>query len=226
MTFKENIPCSNSELLKQAFTHKSFFVENRTECNGDNEKLEFLGDAVLDLIVSDLLLRRFPLETEGDLSQRRSGLVNETILASLGKKMEIGSRIKLGKGESASGGANKQRIVASAFEAIVGAIFLSEGYAKACDFVTPLIEEKIEESKSLDLNPEDFKTRFQEWVQKKFKTTPVYEVISETGQDHEKMFSVVVKVLGEVKSEGTGKSKKAAEQAAAKKALSGVKDGE
>lgn len=223
MTFKENIPCSDPELLEQALTHKSFFVENRADCTGDNEKLEFLGDAVLDLIVSDLLLKKFPLESEGDLSQRRSGLVNETILASLGKKLELGNHIRLGKGESASGGASKQRIVASAFEAIVGALFLSEGYARASEFVAPLIEEKIEESKSLDLNPEDFKTRFQEWVQKKHKTTPVYEVTSEVGQDHEKMFSVVVKVLDEVKSEGVGKSKKAAEQAAAKKALSEVK---
>lgn len=224
MTFKDNIPCSDPELLKQALTHKSFFVENRSECHGDNEKLEFLGDAVLDLIVSALLLKKFPLESEGDLSQRRSGLVNETILASLGKKLELGGCIRLGKGEMASGGASKPRIVASAFEAVVGAVFLSEGYARACDFVTPLIEEKIEESKNLDLNPEDFKTRFQEWVQKRFKTTPIYEVTSEVGQDHEKMFSVVVKVLGDVKSEGVGKSKKAAEQAAAKKALSEVKN--
>lgn len=223
MTFKENLPCSNPELLKQALTHKSFFVENRGECSGDNEKLEFLGDAVLDLIVSDLLLRRFPLESEGDLSQRRSGLVNETILASLGKQLEIGNRLRLGKGESASGGASKQRILASTFEAVVGAVFLSEGYARTCDFVTPLMEEKIEQSKSLDLNPEDFKTRFQEWVQKKFKTTPVYEVISETGQDHEKLFSVTVKVLGQIKAQGEGKSKKTAEQSAAKKALSELK---
>ncbi|OQW51316.1 MAG: hypothetical protein A4S09_10295 [Proteobacteria bacterium SG_bin7] len=222
MTLKNSIPCSDPGLLRQALTHKSFFVENRGECSGDNEKLEFLGDAVLDLVVSDLLLKRFPLESEGDLSQRRSGLVNETILACLGKKLDIGSLIRLGRGEMASGGASKPRIVASAFEAVVGAVFLSEGYARACEFVTPLIDEKIEESKSLDLNPEDFKTRFQEWVQKKYKTTPVYEVISEVGQDHEKTFSVVVKVLGEVKSEGVGKSKKSAEQAAAKKALSEV----
>ncbi len=103
MTLSKHIPCSDAELLQTAFTHKSFFVENRQDCSGDNEKLEFLGDAVLDLIVSELLLQMFPAESEGDLSQRRSGLVNENILASVGSQLELGPQIRLGKGESASG---------------------------------------------------------------------------------------------------------------------------
>lgn len=226
MTLNKDIPCSDAELLERAFTHKSFFVENREECAGDNEKLEFLGDAVLDLIVSELLLQRFPLESEGDLSQRRSGLVNEGLLASLGTQLGLGAKIRLGKGESASGGATKPRILASTFEAIIGAVFLKDGYVAAREFVSPLISQKIEETKSLNLNPEDFKTRFQEWVQKKYKTIPIYEVISESGQDHEKVFAIVVRVLGEVKGKGEGKSKKTAEQAAARQALSEVSDGE
>jgi ribonuclease III len=225
MTLKSKIPCADAALLEQALTHKSFFVEHRDECAGDNEKLEFLGDAVIDLVVSEILFARFPKETEGDLSMRRSALVNETVLASFGNRIDLGSAIRLGKGESSSGGAGKPRILASAFEAIVGAIFLSDGYDSACKFIKPFMEQQIEESKSLDPNPEDFKTRFQELVQKKNKTVPVYEIVEESGLDHQKSFRVVVKVLGEIKGEGAGKSKKVAEQAAARAAL-GVKDGE
>ncbi len=224
MTFKDKIPCSDTELLLQALTHKSFFVENREACAGDNEKLEFLGDAVIDLIVSEILLQKFPAETEGDLSQRRSGLVNESLLANLAVNLEIGPNIRLGKGENATGGAQKPRILASTFEAIVGAIFLKEGYAVAKTFVTPMMLQKIDETKSCELNPEDFKTRYQEWVQKKFKTTPVYEVKTESGQDHEKTFEVIVKVNGQIKGEGAGKSKKMAEQNAARQALNEVKN--
>ena len=218
------IPCQNARLLEQAFTHKSFFVENRLLCNGDNEKLEFLGDAVLDLAVSELLYQKFPSETEGDLSQRRSSLVNEGVLAGIASELEIGAHLKLGRGEAATGGSQKPRILASTFEAIVGAIFLSSGYNSAADFIRPLFEAKLESIAQGELNPEDFKTRFQEWAQRNFKTTPTYEVVSESGLDHEKTFTVVVKVLGEVKGEGLGKNKKNAEQAAARVAFGGIKN--
>ncbi len=220
----QSIPCANTSLLERAFTHKSYYVENRQTAGGDNEKLEFLGDAVLDLVISELLLRQFPDDSEGDLSQKRSGLVNESVLAQVALTLAIGSNLKLGRGEEASGGAQKPRLLASALEAVIGAIFIDGGYSRASEFIQALFAERVAALQGPNFNYEDFKTRYQEYVQKFYKTTPIYEMVSESGPDHDKIFIVAVKINGEVKTSGEGKSKKAAEQAAAKQALLLIED--
>lgn len=214
-----NLSFSNTNLWLRALTHKSFFVENRDVCDGDNEKLEFLGDAVLDLAISELLLHRFPNDAEGDLSQKRASLVNESILANVANDLNLGPSIRLGKGEKAASGASKPRILASTFEAIVGALFLDGGYPKAFEFVSKNFSDRISSLVGVVSNQDDFKTRYQEFIQKNFKTTPIYELISESGPDHDKVFLVAVKVDGLVKAQGKGRSKKMAEQMAAKSAL-------
>ena len=213
------IQFSNSKLLEQSLIHKSFFIENRDLCEGDNEKLEFLGDAVLDLVVSELLIKKFPLDSEGDLSQKRASLVNEGTLAAIASELELGKFVKLGRGERSAGGDKKPRILASVLEAIVGALFLDSGYPRALEFLSQIFEERVSQLVGVPSNQDDFKTRFQELVQRVSKSTPLYELISESGPDHDKVFVVGVKVDGVLKAEGLGRSKKIAEQMAAKKAL-------
>ncbi|MDZ4659995.1 MAG: ribonuclease III [Pseudomonadota bacterium] len=218
----EALQFSNPKLLEQALIHKSFFIENRDLCEGDNEKLEFLGDAVLDLVVSDLLLKKFPLDAEGDLSQKRASLVNESTLALISLELDIGKLIKLGRGERTAGGDKKPRILASTLEAIVGALFLDSGYSSALKFLAEIFHDRINSLVGVASNQDDYKTRYQELVQRTSKSTPLYDLISESGPDHDKLFVVGVKVDGVLMAEGLGRSKKMAEQLAAKKALEEV----
>lgn len=213
----------NPGLLELALTHKSFANEQSggaSSVQTDNERLEFLGDAVLDLALSDILMNRFADNTEGALSKKRASLVNEDSLARLAAELKLEESIRLGKGEAKSGGLQKPRILASTLEALLGAVYTDGGFEAAKLAVAKLFESRLIEISGTEGDfSSDFKTRLQERVQESFKNTPTYHVETESGPDHDKIFEISVKVDGEVLATGTGKSKKAAEQDAAKKAL-------
>jgi ribonuclease-3 len=211
------------ELIELAFTHKSYANElmNGSSTTGDdNERLEFLGDAVLDLALSDVLMKRFPLDTEGALSKKRASLVNEDSLCGIAKARGFDQYLRLGKGEIKTGGLQKSRILASSLEAVIGAIFQDSGYILVNNVIETLFAESLERltTETIDFSA-DFKTRLQERAQEVRKSTPTYRLESESGPDHDKSFIVGVELDGESLATGTGKSKKAAEQDAAKKAL-------
>ena len=204
--------------LELALTHKSFANE-REDC-GDNERLEFLGDAVLDLALSDVLMTRFPEDPEGNLSKKRASLVNEETLSKVALDLQIGERVRVGKGEAKSGGGHKPRLLASALEAVIGAIFLDGGFQAARALVERLFDERMSllAASTVDYQS-DFKTRLQELAQERHKQAPVYKVERESGPDHDKVFEVSVRVGEAALANGTGRSKKSAEQDAARAAL-------
>ena len=206
------------ELLTQALTHKSFRNEE-AHVAGDNERLEFLGDAVLDLAVTDILMREFLDANEGSLSKRRASLVNEEALAAIARRLEVDKCLRLGKGERLTGGVDKPRLLASCLEAIVGAIYLDGGFAASLKAVSELFAEDVAAQRAQPEYVSDYKTRLQEKAQDQLKTTPTYHVTEESGPDHEKNFVVEVRVGERVLGSGGGRSKKAAEQEAAKTAL-------
>lgn len=215
---------SQVHLKVQALTHKSYHNENPENSPGHNEVLEFLGDAVLGLSLSHLLIRRFPDVSEGILSQLRASLVNEAVLAELGCQCGIDSELRLGKGEESSGGRQKSRLIASGLEAFLGAMYMDRGYDPVFDFTKKLFFKKLNAIDILNANPfnSDYKTRFQEMAQEKFKQTPSYQMMSEQGPDHDKVFEVGV-FLGEQQvAAAHGKSKKEASQNAAQKALEAI----
>lgn len=209
----------NEDLFLQALTHKSYFFEQPKDSIGHNEKLEFLGDAVLDLVLSEYLMDTFKEDSEGDLSKKRASLVNESLLAEVAKKINLHHMIRLGRGESQSGGANKPRLLASALEAVVGAVFLDSGYDDCKMFVKTLFENRLQNIGSQEDYYLDYKTRFQEKIQAIYKSTPQYQLKNETGPSHDKTFVVNLLVNEVIFTEGKGKSKKSAEQDAAKKGL-------
>ncbi len=223
----EQVECNVSQepifrdesLRQQALTHKSFHNENISSSLGDNERLEFLGDAVLDLILSEELMERFPQLQEGPLSKMRASLVNESFLADLAVSIGLDGRIRLGKGEKNSQGAQKPRILAACLEAMIGALFLDSGYSAAKGWVLQILEKKLNELKTSDLFEEDAKTRLQELVQERLKTVPAYEVISTDGPSHDRTFEVQLLIGGSIVATGKGRSKKLAEQQAAAAAL-------
>lgn len=209
----------NSELLKKALTHKSYYNENSKNVVGHNECLEFLGDAVLDLSVSALLMRVHPQLTEGELSKVRASLVNEGTLAGVAVELGFSKHLLLGKGEAQSGGAEKPRLLASAFEAFVGAFFQDAGFDRVDQYLVSIFGNQVE-NLNLDVHfASDYKTRLQEKVQEVYRQTPHYNLTREEGPDHEKVFYVEVKVGEKVLAEGKGRNKKQAEQEAAKLAL-------
>jgi ribonuclease-3 len=218
---------TSPELLSLALTHKSFAYEQNGGVNStraNNERLEFLGDAVLDLALGDLLMRAFPDDTEGALSKKRASLVNEETLARLALGLKLEELVRLGKGETKTGGLFKPRILASGLEAVFGAIFLDAGFTGALDVVARLFEPLVTELAVSTVDYQlDFKTRLQEMIQEKRRATPTYRIETESGPDHDKTFEVSVWVAGEVLGYGTGKSKKAAEQDAARQALEKMK---
>lgn len=205
----------NKELLETALTHSSFANEHRVH---DNERLEFLGDSVLSVIISEHIFKRLVDVKEGDLSKFRATLVCESSLASIAKKISLNQYIKLGKGEAASGGSQRPSIVSDAFEAVLAAIFLDAGIEFAKQWVLDLMHDSIDDvlaGKGYD----DYKTMLQEKVQKGNTGKVTYRTVAETGADHNKSFAVEVLIDGEMISRGNGKSKKDAEQHAARMAL-------
>lgn len=207
----------NKEHLINALTHRSYLNEHR-DIKVHNERLEFLGDAVLELIVSDYLFNKFPDRPEGDLTSFRSALVKTESLADTAKKLGVGESLLLSKGEEDTGGRTKDYLLANTFEAIIGAIYIDLGYEKCRDFVynhlIPKLDDIIKSRSDIDN-----KTKIQEIAQAKYKATPIYEVIHEEGPDHDKKFTVVVKIKNEIIGEGIGKSKQRAQEEAALKGL-------
>ena len=207
------------ELLNKSLTHKSYSNEVLLSLK-NNERLEFLGDSVLDLIVADYMFLTYQDLPEGSLSKIRAAVVNENSLAGLAKNLELGSYILLGKGESFSGGRQKVSILANAYEALVGALFCDSDFRTTADVFLPQLVEKIDEYRGV-CTATDFKSDLQEYTQNRFSCVPLYEVVGEIGPGHDKRFDVNVKICSQVRGFGKGRSKKEAEQNAAKEALSG-----
>lgn len=211
------LPVNNSALLNEALTHRSYLNENRTGGN-HNERLEFLGDAVLELAVSEFLYQKFPDVPEGDLTAYRAALVRTTSLAEVAAKLNLGTVLKMSKGEELSGGRQNPTLLANTFEAILGALYLDQGYSSVTEFLNQELFPKIENIIANKLF-KDYKSSLQENVQARGFSSPEYSVLSESGPDHDKSFTVAVKIGGKISAHGSGKSKQAAQQAAAKGAL-------
>ncbi|MEA2083478.1 MAG: ribonuclease III [Thermodesulfobacteriota bacterium] len=205
-------------LLQKALLHKSYAYEQGRSIGLNNETLEFLGDAVLGLIVGHMLFERFPEMNEGELTKLRSGLVKEGHLAVMAKAIGLGKYLLLGKGEDASNGREKPSILACTYEAVIGSIFLDRGYEASNNFVERHFVSRIAEQKEA-MYFSDFKSRLQEIFQEKYNHAPIYEVEKEEGPDHDKVFTVCVKFRGKALAFGTAGSKKEAEQKAAALAL-------
>jgi ribonuclease-3 len=201
-------------LLRRSLTHRSF-------AGGDpglnNEQLEFLGDAVLSLAMGDLLIQRFSDRPEGDLSKVRASLVNEAVLARKAAELGLGAHLLVGRGEERTGGRRKPSILAGAYEAVLGAVYLDGGYEAARQVVLSHFHRAIDDHATVGL--QDYKTRLQEITQSRFKEVPTYRLVRETGPDHDKRFVSQILVAGKVYGRGVGRSKKIAEQAAAMQAL-------
>ena len=192
--------------------------EHRGEGAEDNERLEFLGDAVIDLLVSEYLMSHFPLAREGDLSKLRAAVVDEPGLAAMGRALQLGELLRLGRGEELTGGREKASVVADAMEAVIAAVFLDGGLAAVHRLIDPFLEEAYARAASGSLD-RDFKTQLQEQAQARFRMSPRYRVVAEVGPDHSKTFEIEVELRGEVLGRGSGRSKKDAEQGAARVAV-------
>ena len=201
----------NKNLLRQALTHSSYANEKHMHRLSDNERLEFLGDAVLEIISSEYLFNTYQDKPEGDLTKLRASIVCEPTLALCTKEMDLGKYLYLGKGEDMTGGRSRKSILSDALEAVIGAIYLDGGFASAKEFILRFILTDIEHKQLFY----DSKTILQEMVQAKYKETLVYELIKEEGPDHNKSFEVCVKIGDEEIGRGLGRTKKAAEQVAA-----------
>ena len=203
-------------LLNKALTHKSF-VNERGGTIENNERFEFLGDSVLDLIVSDYTVKEYTSHREGQLSKVRAAVVNENCLAQLARKIKLGELLLLGKGEELSGGRDKSSLLANSFEALVGAIYFDSKMEDAYKIFLPLLRGEIE-SYAETCNFLDFKSDLQEHTQNKLNCIPKYSLINESGPDHKKTFEMAVLIKNEIRGIGRGRSKKEAEQAAAQAA--------
>lgn len=205
-------------LLRRALTHRSYVNENPGAGLKDNERLEFLGDAVLDFVVGAYLYQRFPVMDEGGLTALRAALVRTRTLATFAQQLGIGQCLRLGIGERESGGRQRTPTLCAAFEAVVGAIYLDQGLDAVQPLVERLAEPALDRIMAQSLH-KDAKSEFQVWAQAEFNVTPRYEVIGEEGPDHDKTFTVQVLVGNTVWGVGEGRSKQAAAQAAAEAAL-------
>jgi len=208
----------NPDLLKQAFTHRSYLNEHPEEASEHNERLEFLGDAVLELAVTEYLFEKYPEKNEGDLTSYRAALVNTSTLSMVSTGLGFNENLLLSKGEAKDTGRARQYILANIFEAVVGAIFLDQGYKGAQLFIEknifPLTEDIVEKGLW-----QDAKSRLQEVAQEKLSITPHYKVVKEDGPDHDRHFTVAVFFGDEEVIDGNGRSKQEAQQNAAKQAL-------
>lgn len=206
------------KLITTALTHRSYINESRRNVGDHNERLEFLGDAVLELITTEFLYAKYPNKAEGDLTSYRAGLVNTSTLATVSMELGVNDFLLLSKGEAKDTGRARQYILANAFEAIVGALFLDGGYDAARAFVAKFLLPRTEDIVNNHLW-RDAKSRFQELSQDKVGITPSYETVQEEGPDHNRDFTVSVFLKGEEVARGSGKSKQEAEQSAAGNAL-------
>lgn len=218
--FKKNnsITFNNNALLEQAFIHRSYINENPRTGLVHNERLEFLGDAVLELVVTEFLYEKYPHQNEGDLTAYRSALVNAVTLGELASTLSFNDMIKLSKGEAKDVHRARSSILADAYEAFVGALYLDQGYLGVKTFITTTLLCKTEEIIRKGLY-KDAKSYVQEKAQEKYSLTPNYKVLEEEGPDHDKLFLVGIFFGDEKVAEGKGKSKQEAETAAARNAL-------
>ena len=206
----------NRELLDLALTHRSWVNEHKGE-RTSNERLEFLGDAILEFVASKEIFEMFPDKEEGYLTALRANLVNTVALTAIAKKLEIGPKIFLSKGEEDGGGRENASLLADTVEAIIGAIYIDRGIEASEEFIKATLLSEVEERAALPLK--DAKSQLQEYVQGKGLTTPKYKVVEESGPDHDKKFVIEVLVDGESWGKGEGKSKSLAEQDVARQAL-------
>lgn len=210
----------NQMLLRQAVTHSSFTNEQKINKYGHYERLEFLGDAVLEVVSSDFLYHEYPEEPEGKLTKMRASMVCEPALAFCAKDIELGNFLLLGKGEESTGGRERESIVSDVMEAVIGAIYLDGGIEPAKDFIYRFILSDLEHKKLFY----DSKTTLQEIMQSGGGREYHYKLVEETGPEHDKVFTVEVLVEGQCYGKGSGRTKKAAEQQAAYEALLKIKD--
>jgi len=223
-SYSENIPLleksikysfKRKTLIQEAITHKSFAHENPRESTLFNERLEFLGDAVLSLIISEYLFKEYPEYTESQLSRLRAYAVRESTLVEVARDLNLGTFLRLGRGEEISGGRGKSSILANAFEALIGAIYIDGGIKRAREFILKNLLDKIEEIIRKDL-VFDYKSKLQEIAQAEFGVLPRYVINREEGPEHDKTFEVNVYIKNKLYGTGRGKSKKSAQQLAAK----------
>ena len=208
----------DKRLLEAAFTHRSYLNENRRVGAEHNERLEFLGDAVLELVVTEFLYAKYPANPEGDLTAYRAALVNTQSIATAAQELGMNDFLLLSRGESRDTGRARLIILANAFEAIVGALYLDQGYEAAKELIAARLFAKTDEVVEKNLW-QDAKSRFQELVQEKNSVTPTYQIVDQSGPDHDKKFVVGAFIANERIAIGEGKSKQEAEQDAAQKAL-------
>lgn len=213
------IDFDNKNILRQAFVHRSYINENKDSGLSHNERLEFLGDAVLELVVTDFLYHKYPEKTEGDLTAYRSALVNASTCAAIAAAIKVNDFLLLSKGEAKDTGRARQYILANALEAVIGAIYLDRGYERVKEFIlanfSPLIDDIVTQGTWIDA-----KSKFQERAQDAEGVTPLYRTIRESGPDHDKKFTVGVYLRDGLVATGEGDSKQEAEQRAASQALS------
>ncbi|MDP3954454.1 MAG: ribonuclease III [bacterium] len=215
---KIGVTFSNKDQLLQALTHRSYLNENTKWHLDHNERLEFLGDAVLELAITEYLYEKYPESPEGDMTNWRAALVNAIMLAEISKKFDLNDYILLSRGEAKDTGRARQYILANAIEALIGAIYLDQGYEVSRDFILKFVATELDniiKSKTY----KDFKSKFQEEAQEKAGITPTYEVMDEWGPDHAKTFKVGLFLEKELVADGEGNSKQEAQQEAAKNAL-------
>jgi ribonuclease-3 len=215
---KIKVTFKDKNLLKQAFTHRSFINENPGASLSHNERLEFLGDAVLELIVTDFLYKKYPQYTEGELTALRSALVNAIIISEIAADIEMNGYLLLSKGEAKDNGKARQYILANTYEALVGAMYLDQGYEVTNKFITKTLLPKTSEIVNKKLW-RDAKSLVQEKAQEFVLVTPAYKVLNQSGPDHDKHFTVGIYFGPNLIAEGKGKSKQEAEQKAAESAL-------
>ena len=208
----------NASLLEQALVHSSFINENPGTASISNERLEFLGDAVLGLVIAQKLYEDFPASSEGDLTRLRAALVRRETLAGIAREIELGNYLFLGRGEEAGGGRDKNANLAGAFEALLASIYLDMGLESAREVVLRLFGTEIFEQ-AVEVADTDYKSQLQEVIQARWQQTPTYQVVEAVGPDHAKIFTVEVRMGRTVLGSGKGRSKKSAEMNAARAAL-------
>lgn len=219
---KINYQFKNEDYLKEALTHRSFSNENDKFRKFDNEKLEFLGDAVLNLIVTEYIYGLDKRKSEGDLAKLKSQIISEPVFSAIAAEIKLGEYLYLSNGEAASGGRKRRSILGDAFEALIGAIFKDSDYYTAKQIALEFLPDKVENLKDIE-GIADYKTVLQEIFQSKYKKMPEYQLMNTKGPDHNKRFEISVKLNDEIIGTGRGRSKKEAEKKAAKKALEFIK---
>jgi ribonuclease-3 len=213
-----NIHFKNTDLLDTALTHRSYLNEHKDLSLPNNERLEFLGDAVLELLISAYIFKAYPQKPEGELTNIRAAVVRTESLAQESRELGLGNYLKMSKGEEDSGGRDKDYLLANTFEAVLGAIYEDQGISVCSEYISRTLLKKVDGivENSLYIDP---KTHAQEIIQAQFKVTPIYEVVKEEGPDHDKKFTVVLKINRKKVAQGVGSSKQRAEEEAAKAAI-------